>query len=81
MTDTTPASPIPHLQSQQQADWEAASDEEIVVALFQPVRFVNPCWMNYLKKNRPGPLAAYLQMHASQGGYLGSPARRFLRGR
>jgi hypothetical protein len=69
-----------HLQKQTQAEWEQASDEQIVAALFQPVRFVDPCWMNYIKRDRPQALRAYLRMHAAQGGYLGRPARMFLNG-
>jgi hypothetical protein len=67
-----------HLQSQFQLNWENASDEEIVSALFQPVRFVNPCWINYLKRNRPTALKTYLRIRAASGGYLGRPALEFL---
>lgn len=58
--------------------WTLLTDEQIVQALLQPVQFVNPCWMAYLKRDRPAALSAYLRLHAAQGGTLGPPARRFL---
>ncbi len=66
-----------HLQGRPN-DWAAASDEQIIQALFEPVRFVDPCWMAYLKRRRPAALAAYLRMFAAGGGRLGAPAQQFL---
>lgn len=60
--------------------WAAATDEEHVQALFNPAQFVNPCWMSYLKRERPAALATYLRLFAADGGRLGPPARRFLHG-
>jgi hypothetical protein len=59
--------------------WAKLSDEEIIQALFNNPRIVNPRWINWLKKFRPTPLRMYLQMHAAGGGYLGPEAREFIR--
>jgi hypothetical protein len=67
-----------HLQDQARPSWENASDEQIISALFQPVRFVNPRWINYLERNRPTALKTYLRMRAAGGGCLGRPALEFL---
>lgn len=69
-----------HLQSQPER-WAGATDEQLIQALFQPVRFVSPCWMAWLKRERPAALATYLRLFAAGGGRLGTEAQRFLGGR
>ena len=68
------------LQNQPE-QWAEATDEQIIHALLQPVRFVNPCWMAWLRRERPAALASYLRLFAAGGGHLGRPAQRFLGGR
>ena len=69
--------PTTHLQNSP-VKWATATDEQIIQALFQPARFVNPFWMNYLQRERPAALATYLRLFAASGGRLGTPAVRFL---
>ena len=66
-----------HLQDQPDR-WAVAADEQHIEALFNSPRFVNPCWMNYLKRKRPAALATYLRLFAADGGRLGQKSQRFL---
>ncbi len=66
-----------HLQDRPD-DWATASQEETIQALFQAPRFINPFWMAFLRRERPGVLAKQLKLHAAGGGHLGQPARRLL---
>lgn len=62
-------------------DWESATDEECIQALFNPPEFVDPRWMSYLERERPHVVTQYLQMWQAQGSYMSPIARRRLRKR
>jgi hypothetical protein len=67
--------------SQRPDDWHTATDEEIITALgTRDARgFVDPRWINYVEQHRPAAMCRYLSLHELMGGYVGPPARRFLR--
>ena len=69
-----------HLQAQPAEMWERATDDEIVEALHNLPRFIDPRFMNYCKHDRPAALRRQLIEHQERGGYLGAPARRWLGG-
>jgi hypothetical protein len=69
---------VTHLQDQPD-QWQHSTDEQIIHALFQPVRFVCPSWMAYLKRSRPSALATYLRLFSEGGERFGPPAQRFLK--
>jgi hypothetical protein len=59
-------------------DWAGASDEEWVHAILSVPRPTDPFFINYAQRQRPE--AVRRALHADMGGYLGAPARRWLRG-
>lgn len=60
--------------------WESASDEQHLQGLLNRGKaIINPTWMNYLKRNRPHLIGQYLNLYQQGGGYLGKPARDYLK--
>jgi hypothetical protein len=70
----------PHLQERRD-DWESALETEIVDALLDPQPFVCPFFISWARTHRPNAVARYLKLHADLGGYLGLPARRWMKQR
>lgn len=61
-------------------DWRSATDTEICEELSRPKKFVDPAFINYVLHFRPNCMRRYLILHEQMGGYVGAPARRWLRG-
>ncbi len=80
MSEREPIQEREHLMSRP-LDWEAAEDAEVLDALCSISGMVCPFFMAYVKNHRPHVLRQYLVLHEAMGGYVGPPARRFLRGR
>lgn len=73
-----PAETGKHLQERPD-EWASATDEEWVAALLDRQPFVDPRFMNYAQGHRPHCLRRSLLLHQDMGGYLGAPARRWLK--
>lgn len=61
-------------------DWPTATDDEWTAALLDTPRPIEPRFMAYARNHRAHCLRRALLLHADTGGFLGAPAKRFLRG-
>jgi hypothetical protein len=68
-----------HLQERPD-DWLDATDQEWVDALLDRPPFIDPLFMAHAQRARPHCLRRALLLHRDTGGYLGAPARRWLKG-
>ncbi len=80
MSEREPIQEREHLMNRP-LDWEAATDAQWLDALCTAPRPVCPRFLNFAEHHRPHVLRQYLVLHEAMGGYVGPPARRFLRGR
>lgn len=69
-----------HLQERPD-DWLTATDEEWTAALLDHPTLIDPRFMAHAERCRPHCLRRALLLHADTGGYLGAPARRWLKGK
>jgi len=68
-----------HLQNRPN-DWASATDDEWTAALLDTPPLICPFFMSYAQNHRPQCLRRALLLHKDTGGYLGAPARRWLKG-
>lgn len=69
-----------HLQDRRD-DWADATDQEVTEALLDMPTLICPFFMAYVQSSRPQSLRRSLLLHEDMGGYIGAPARRWLKGR
>lgn len=69
-----------HLQDLTEKEWKEATDEQLIQALFTIPNFVDPFFINYVKRDRPAAMRQYLVMHSANGGHMGKYANDFLYG-
>lgn len=66
-----------HIQTRGEAFWEEAPDDYHIEGLNEPARPINPEWIEWLKRYRPGCIVSHLFAVETIEGKLSSTAQHW----